>query len=81
MEAPRWRRTNLRRHFPLAFEPIQPIRPPLHKLPALRQILRVVVRGFHRVALHVSELTLDNVRRESDMQRPSRRADGNNHFW
>lgn len=40
---------------------VQPIGPPLHHRGALGQVVGVVVRGTHTVALHVSQLQLDEV--------------------
>ena len=40
------------------------ISPPLHHLPSLREILSMIVGGAYFVALAVSELALDHVRRK-----------------
>ena len=41
------------------------IGPPLHHLPAFRQVLRMIVSGPDRVPLTVGQLTLDDVGAES----------------
>src|SRR5215218_7780336 len=48
-------------------ELIHMIRPPLHHLAALGEVLRPVIRGSDLVALPVGELALDDVRVEAEL--------------
>ena len=48
-------------HFRPALQPIQIIRPSLHHLAPLRQVLSEVVGRAHGVALGVRELALDSL--------------------